>query len=247
MSEVLHHYEALLGDHYSWSLGDFEGRVDASRAFFAAHLPRREVRGSALDLGCGTGVQTLALSRLGFKVTGVDFSQRMLAEYRERTADVGARAVVADLADFEVGTGFAVAVCFGDTVAHLADVAAVRSLCRRTFEALEPGGVWLLSTRVHSLVLEGDARFLLIRADETLSMICFVEDAGERIRVSDLIQTRRPTGTTTLQTHSYCKLRVSPMTLTLELNAAGFRVESLGLHQGQHVLAAHKPVPPESR
>ena len=244
MSEVLRHYEALLGAHYSWSLGDFDARVAASRAFFAAHVTPRA--GAALDLGCGTGVQTLALAQLGFKVTGVDFSPRMLTEYGERTAAVGARAVVADLTDFDVGTGFAVAVCFGDTVAHLADLPAVRSLCRRTFHALEPGGVWFISSRDHSLVLEGDARFLLIRADETRSMTCFVEDAGERVRVTDLIHARGPAGTT-LQSHSYWKLRVSPGTLTAELLAAGFRVESLGLHQGQHVLAAHKPPSLESR
>ena len=239
MSEVKHHYEALLGAHYSWSLGDFDARVAASRAFFEAQLPPPSAP-AALDLGCGTGVQTLALSQLGYQVTGVDFSPRMLAEYVERTAPVGARAVVSDLTDFDVGPGFAVAVCFGDTVSHLADWPAVRSLCRRTFDAIAPGGVWLLSSRDHSVVLEGDARFLLIRADETRSMICFVEDAGERIRVTDLIQSRGPAGTT-LQSHSYWKLRVSPMTLTLELTTAGFRVESLGLHQGQHVLAAHKP------
>ena len=244
MSEVRHHYEALLGAHYSWSLGDFDARVAASRAFFAAQLAARvapESAPAALDLGCGTGVQTLALAQLGYQVTGVDFSPRMLAEYAERTASAGARAVVSDLTDFDVDTGFAVAVCFGDTVAHLADWPAVRSLCRRAFDALAPGGVWLLSSRDHSVVLAGDARFLLIRADETRSMMCFVEDAGERIRVTDLIQSRGPTGTT-LQSHSYWKLRVSPTTLTLELNAAGFRVESLGSHQGQHVLAAHAPI-----
>ncbi len=244
MSEVLRHYEALLGPLYSWSLGDFDARVEASRAFFATHLAVKNAP-AALDLGCGTGVQTLALAQLGFKVTGVDFSPRMLAEYSARTASVGARAVVSDLTEFDVGTGFAVAVCFGDTVAHLADLAAVRSLCRRTFQALCPDGVWLLSTRDHSVVLEGDARFLMIRADDDRSMICFVEDAGERIRVTDLIETRGSSGAT-LQSNSYWKLRVSPKSLTLELSAAGFRVESLGVHQGQYVLAAHKPLSLES-
>src|SRR5690242_4693523 len=115
MSAVRRHYDELLARVYSWTLGDFDARVDQSEALFRSlRLGRWE--GRALDVGCGTGVQTLALSRLGFSVTGVDFSSVMLREYRERTGAVGAVALEADISNFAAEPEFDVAVCLGDTV-----------------------------------------------------------------------------------------------------------------------------------
>ena len=48
-------------------------------------LVRKHVRGiRALDFGCGTGRSTRFLRNLGFKVIGVDVSQAMLAQARDR-------------------------------------------------------------------------------------------------------------------------------------------------------------------
>ncbi|MBV9775171.1 MAG: class I SAM-dependent methyltransferase [Gemmatimonadetes bacterium] len=44
---------------------------------------------SVLDLGCATGVHTLALAAAGFRATGVDFAPGMLRRARARAASVG--------------------------------------------------------------------------------------------------------------------------------------------------------------
>ena len=44
-----------------------------------------------VDLGCGTGANAVHLARLGFEVTGVDFSAVALAKAEARAAEVGVR------------------------------------------------------------------------------------------------------------------------------------------------------------
>jgi SAM-dependent methyltransferase len=231
MSAVKSHYDKLLAPVYSWTLGDFDGRVQKSEALFRS-LRLDRFKGRALDLGCGTGVQTLALSRLGFDVTGVDFSSVILREYRARTAAVGAVAIEADISSFAIEPPFDVAVCLGDTVSHVESWDAVRAMFRAVHGVLRPGGAFVLASRDHSIVYEGDARFLVIRNDASQSLICFLEDTGEHVRVTDLLCRRDGTP---LQVSSYLKLRVSPKSLAVELEAAGFpidehREEPAGIH-----------------
>ena len=64
-------------------LGPFLDRVAAARP-----------GGKALDLGCGTGVVTLALARAGFDVVGVDHSPEMLELGRRKLAEAGVEATL---------------------------------------------------------------------------------------------------------------------------------------------------------
>ncbi len=45
--------------------------------------------GSALDLGCGTGVKSIFLARKGFKVTGVDISKKAIDYAKENAKEAG--------------------------------------------------------------------------------------------------------------------------------------------------------------
>jgi demethylmenaquinone methyltransferase / 2-methoxy-6-polyprenyl-1,4-benzoquinol methylase len=88
-----------------------------------------------LDACCGTGDLALAAERAGGKVTGLDFSERMLARAREKSQAVDW--VLGDVTalPFEAGTFDAVTVGFGirnvpDLPAGLAELARV----------LRPGG-----------------------------------------------------------------------------------------------------------
>jgi SAM-dependent methyltransferase len=243
---VQRHYDQVLGRIYSWTLGDFDARVSASAQLLeplCAPSANANANGRrrAIDLGCGTGVQTLALVQLGFAVTGVDFSDEMLGEYRERTQGMEVNAVRSDIADFSAGQGFDVAVCFGDTVSHLQSWDAVASMFRCAFASLRAGGMFLLASRDHSRIYRGDERFLLIRADSAQSLTCFVEDLGTHVRVSDIVH-RLGDADLPMTVSSYLKLRVSPPLLGDALVAAGFVLDDTrALAHGVHLLVAHKP------
>jgi SAM-dependent methyltransferase len=235
-SEVLNHYETLLGPVYSWSLGNFNDRVAASAQLFKEELGDGN-GAKALDLGCGTGVQTLALIERGFRVTGVDFSRAMLDEYTKRTAAFDVCSLQEDLANFSVTPAFKAVVCFGDTVSHLQSWQAVSDMFSRTYKALVPGGVFLLATRDHTRIYRGDERFLLVQADADRSMTCFVEDDGDHIRITDLLH-ERINGRVELKANSYRKLRVGPQELSKQLTLAGFSKVTTKPWGGIHLLRA---------
>jgi SAM-dependent methyltransferase len=240
---VREHYDALLGPLYSWTLGDFDARVQGTATLVESLRGRAHSGERAIDLGCGTGVQTLALAQLGFKVTGIDFSEEILKEYVARTTSCNAAAVHGDISAFDVGTGYDTALCFGDTISHLQSWQAVRDTFACVHRALKPGGAFFLASRDHSKVYRGTDRFLLIRSDESRSMVCVLEDEGDHVRVTDLIQERKD-GESALKASSYLKLRVSPERLKIELENAGLKVHEVReLSGGVHVLHALKEAP----
>lgn len=74
--------------------------------------------GRAIDLGCGTGTDTVYLSRHGWDVTGVDMVPEALVRARQRAAaaEVAPRLVQGDatrLRELGVGDGFTLLLDFG--------------------------------------------------------------------------------------------------------------------------------------
>jgi 2-polyprenyl-3-methyl-5-hydroxy-6-metoxy-1,4-benzoquinol methylase len=47
------------------------------------------VKGSVLDIGCGTGSLSVVLAGLGYEVTGIDFSPAMIALAEQKARDAG--------------------------------------------------------------------------------------------------------------------------------------------------------------
>lgn len=74
--------------------------------------------GRALDLGCGTGTDTIYLASRGWDVTGVDMTSRALGIARRRAIAAGVaprlmRGDVTRLDDLSVGEGYTLLVDFG--------------------------------------------------------------------------------------------------------------------------------------
>src|SRR5581483_1514298 len=82
MSNAADHYETLLAEHYTWMFG---GAPLEKAAEQRQLLEQCDIRGGelAVDLGAGSGFQSIALADLGFKrVVAIDTSPKLLAELR---------------------------------------------------------------------------------------------------------------------------------------------------------------------
>ena len=78
VGSVEDHYEGLLARHFTWMRGDFGARAGEYRRFFARIGVSPRPDGKALDLGTGSGFQSVALADLGFEVLAVDTSETLL-------------------------------------------------------------------------------------------------------------------------------------------------------------------------
>jgi 2-polyprenyl-6-hydroxyphenyl methylase/3-demethylubiquinone-9 3-methyltransferase len=104
---------------------------------------RRPLEGkSALDVGCGAGLLTEPLARMGAKVTGVDAADELIAAAQEHARrqglEIDYRAVGVEATDghYDLITSL-------EVIEHVADPQAfVGALARR----LAPGGLLILST-----------------------------------------------------------------------------------------------------
>lgn len=100
---------------------------------------------SLLDIGCGGGLLSEPMARLGFAVTGADASEKNIGTARTHAAQSGLaidyRAVTAE-ALAEEGLAFDVVLNM-EVVEHVADVGAYLSACARL---VKPGGITIVAT-----------------------------------------------------------------------------------------------------
>lgn len=245
MSAMTEHYEGLLADHYTWMFG-VSALVKAAEQLEL--LQRLQVTGGelAVDLGAGSGVQSMALSDLGFhRVLAIDASPKLLRELRTHVGDRPVAAAIQDdlmnLAQHVApGTADAV-VCMGDTLTHLAAREAVPRLFAEVFRALRANGRFVLTFRDLSSELRGVERFIPVRTAADKIMTCFLEFGPGIVMVHDLIHIQEG-GTWRLLKSCYPKLRLSVQEIRAELEQAGFGIDAQEVTRGMSVLAAQKLV-----
>lgn len=98
-----------------------------------------------LDLACGTGSVALHFARQGWIVTGIDLSDAMLEQAREKAATFGLPIELyrADMRWFELKEPVDLATCNSDSINHLSDEKDVAATFASVSRSLGPGGVFI--------------------------------------------------------------------------------------------------------
>jgi SAM-dependent methyltransferase len=223
---AMRHYETHLAPIYSWMLGDIEAAFARSAAELEELRLPPAAAAVAVDLGAGLGLHAVALANRGFNVTAIDSSEVLLDQLRARCAALPIVAINADLEDFQdfVQRQPAVIVCMGDTLTHLPSFAAVEKLLAAVAASLAPGGVFAATFRDYATkALEGNQRFILVRADQRRILSCFLEYSQDFVTVHDVL-TEQQDGAWQQRVSSYPKLRLVPEWVAAKLIAHGLEV-----------------------
>ncbi|MCS3394037.1 class I SAM-dependent methyltransferase [Burkholderia thailandensis] len=241
---ISRHYDTLLAEHYTWMFGmPFRSKVEEQRELLETLGMRPGKHGTALDLGCGPGFQSIALANLGFeKVVAIDTSRALLDELNSQKGNLPIETTLADLRDFDrfaVPGSAAAIVCMGDTLTHLDNMQDVAGVFKKARDVLQPSGVLVLTFRDLSIELTGLDRFLPVHADNDRIMTCMLEYRSDIVVVNDLIHVRE-SGGWTLRKSSYQKLRLPPDTLSDELTRLGFTVRTNEPFGRMHACIAEK-------
>ncbi|MDT8448061.1 MAG: class I SAM-dependent methyltransferase [bacterium] len=234
------HYQEFLGPHYDWIQGGFEALAARSAQLFEEiELPPGGGQ-VALDLGCGTGAQALALARRGYRVRALDLSAAMLSQLEARKAQLAVECFEADMMDLDryaPEEGATLISCLGDSLLHLPNLVAVKSLLSLAAKHLAPGGSLLLGWRENEKNLEGTARVFPLAQDEERIFTSFLEFETERLWVNDLLY-RKVEGRWELEVRRYPKVRLKSRWVEASLERFGLRIERAETQRGFRLLWA---------
>lgn len=242
MNTAKEHYDQQLSAVYSWMAGSLETVLERNRAFFRQLEIDTMPRGLAIDLGAGSGFQSIPLAEFGFSVVAVDFSSALLAELRERADNLSIHTVHDDILNFKqhIDGQAQVIVCMGDTLPHLESLNDVQALLWAAARALVKGGMLILTFRDYvSTEPQGKQRFINVRADKSKILTCFLEFHEEVVEVYDLLH-RKEGGQWTLSVSSYPKLRLDKDLVSNQLCEAGLTVLNNEFANGMIRIVAKK-------
>jgi len=221
-------------------VGDFESKLGEQKAFFQRNQIVPHATRIAIDLGCGHGLQAVALSQLGFEVIAIDFNRTMLDELRQKSIK-GINVVEGDLMEFDMLTKARaeIIVCMGDTLTHLNTVSDVNQLILKSREQLSDNGKLVLSFRDLSNPLNKEQRFLPVKSDESKIHTCFLEYFDDHVQVYDLLH-ENIEGNWVQLVSSYPKLILTPALVKSYLKNAGFRLTHEEVINRMNYLIAEK-------
>lgn len=240
MASVKEHYDLHLGKFYSWMLGDFAERSRQQLQYFQEQGISPTDNAVAIDLGCGNGIQSVALADLGFQVIAVDFNKQLLDELRVNAADRNISVVEASIVDIgQHGPPCKLVVCMGDTLTHLDSVEQVAKLLEDIWKVLLPGGRIVLSFRDLMMALEGEQRFIPVRSDERRILTCFLEYFPDHVMVHDVLYANED-GQWKLSASAYRKLRLGLNQVVGMMVKVGFEVSGMRERGGMLYLVGRK-------
>ncbi len=242
MNPVTDHYERLLAEHYSWMFG-VAPPVKAAEQLELLKRLRIASGELAVDLGAGSGFQSMALADLGFtRVLAIDTSARLLRELRSNCGNRPVTAIEDDMLHIRQHASPESAdavVCMGDTLTHLPRRELVPTLFSEVSGALRQGGRFVLTWRDLSSELQGVDRFIPVRSTTDKIMTCFLEYRPDTVVVHDLVHTRED-GSWKLAKSCYPKLRLAVDDVRREVTQAGLDVYAVENVRGMSILAAQK-------
>jgi Methyltransferase domain len=107
--------------------------------------------GAALELGIGTGRIALPLAARGVRVSGIDLSEAMVAQLREKPGGEAIPVTIGDFATSRVEGTFALAYLVFNTISNLTSQEAQVACFENVSRHLEAGGRFVIEVEVPEL------------------------------------------------------------------------------------------------
>ena len=138
---------------------------------------------SILELGCGTGKNTVFLARIGEQVHAFDFSEGMIQKAREKVKSDNVRFEIADLTGrWNCGDSAYDLIACNLVLEHIADLSHIFSEAART---LMPGGKFLIN-ELHPFKQYGGTKARFERGADVVEVDVFVHHISEFINVAQV-------------------------------------------------------------
>lgn len=123
---------------------------------------RRATDRSVLDLGCGTGEHCRFLSEQGFRVSGLDRSESMIARAQSEPLPANLSFVLGEMQECDqvVEGTFGAAISLGNTLPHMGSVEEIQRSLAGLSRLMVDGGVFLFQILNYVPILSEEVRHL---------------------------------------------------------------------------------------
>jgi ubiquinone/menaquinone biosynthesis C-methylase UbiE len=167
---------------------EWSGIYDSNRNFtrdLDAQVTRKTLAGkrfqSTLELGCGTGKNTVFLAGISERLHALDFSEGMIQKAREKVKSDNVRFEMADLTQrWNCDDSAYDLIASNLVLEHIADLSHIFSEAART---LTPGGIFLIN-ELHPFKQYGGTKARFERGAETVEVDVFVHHISEFINTA---------------------------------------------------------------
>lgn len=161
-SQTTAFYDAI-ADFYPMFYKDWDVQLEREGLTLRSIFRNKGVE-SVLDVACGPGTQSVPLAKLGFNVTGLDPSPRLLDKARQTADEQGVcvswvKGEFSNLLD-KVDGPFDAIVCKGNSLPHLLTDEEIELTIGTFYELLRPGGLLVVGLRDFEMMLSHRPRFL---------------------------------------------------------------------------------------
>jgi SAM-dependent methyltransferase len=227
----------------------FGGLARAAAPVLVEILQRTGIMdGLVIDLGCGSGILSHAMSRAGYDVLGIDISDAMVAMARQRVPQGQFR--VESLLTAEFPRAVAVAAV-GECINYLFDAGntgpTLARLLRRIHESLVPGGLFLLDIAEPGRVPGNGIGRSFMEGEDWAVLVTNEEDRQRRLLTRRITSFRRVGALYRRDQEVHGQRLLDRAELAAQLRGIGFRVRilrsygTLRFGRGHVGLCARKP------
>lgn len=132
---------------------------------------------TVLELGCGTGILGIMLTKAGYDVTGLDLSEEMLSLAYDRQIDeeTAFPLIQRDMRELSELPEYESVICYSDALCYMTDEQELLTVFKEVHSCLSSGGVFLFD--VHSILKIND--FLETSFHAEVESIFFAWDSYE--------------------------------------------------------------------
>ncbi len=235
------HYENHLADFYSWMLGEIEPKSREFQTLLSSNGIEPNSTKTAIDLGAGNGIQSIALKQLGYDVTAVDFNAKLLNELKANPNANGIKTKLLDIVQVSALKELKpeLIACCGDTITHLESKAQIKKLIADCTKILQEKGYLILTFRDYSNELNDKQRFIPVKSTKDRILTCILEYGTGKIKVTDLLY-ENINGAWMHKVSSYEKVRIAPNAVVDMLKENGMMVKINEPINRMHTIIANK-------
>jgi len=105
-----------------------------------------KINSSVLDMACGAGRHAITFASLGYKVTAVDLSQRLISEAKKSTEQAGVEIdfVLSDILEYETDKKFDLVVNLFTSIGYFENDEENYAVIKKAYNLLNHGGHFVL-------------------------------------------------------------------------------------------------------